>query len=88
MSDIVRDPYGNPLNRDKLIIALRAEVKRLKEWNREIALNAREFAAENERLRAALEPLACTCDRANGDACSRAEADCAFWIARAALEER
>lgn len=41
---------------------------------------------EIERLRAALEPLACTCDRANGAACSRAEVNCAFWNARAALE--
>ena len=30
------------------------EIERLREWNAEIALNAREFAAENERLRAAL----------------------------------
>lgn len=30
MSDIVRDPYGNPLNRDKLITALRAENERLR----------------------------------------------------------
>ncbi len=30
------------------------EIERLREWNREIALNAREFAAENERLRSAL----------------------------------
>lgn len=32
-----------------------AEIERLRAWNAEIALNAREFAAENERLRAALE---------------------------------
>lgn len=31
------------------------EIERLREWNREIALNAREFVAENERLRAALK---------------------------------
>ena len=43
---------------------------------------------ENERLRAALEPLACTCDRPNGAACSRSEVDCPFWNARAALEEK
>lgn len=30
MTDIVRDPYGNPLNRDNLITALRAEVERLR----------------------------------------------------------
>lgn len=47
-----------------------------------------EAADEIERLRAALELLACLCDRANGEACSRAEANCAFWNARAALEGR
>jgi hypothetical protein len=41
---------------------------------------------KNEKLRAALEPLACTCDRPNGAACSRSEVDCPFWNARAALE--
>lgn len=44
-----------------LITTLRAENERLKEWNREIALNAREFVAENERLRADLR-LAVTSD--------------------------
>ena len=44
--------------------------------------------AENEKLRAALEPLACTCDRPNGAACSRSEVDCPFWNARATLEEK
>jgi hypothetical protein len=44
-----------------------------------------EAADEIERLRAALEPLACTCDRPNGAACSRSEVDCPFWNARAAL---
>ena len=34
----------------------------------------------------ALEPLACTCDRPNGAACSRSEVDCPFWNARATLE--
>jgi hypothetical protein len=66
---------------------LTAENEKLTEWNREIAVNAREFVAENEKLRAALEPLACTCHRPNGDACSRGEVDCPFWQARAALEE-
>lgn len=33
------------------------EIERLREWNAEIALNAREFAAENERLRAVLEEI-------------------------------
>lgn len=37
---------------------LTAENERLTEWNREIAVNARELVAENERLRAALEPFA------------------------------
>jgi hypothetical protein len=35
-----------------------AEIERLREWNAEIALNAREFVAENEKLRAALEWIA------------------------------
>ena len=39
------------------ITRLRAENERLREWNREIALNAREFVAENERLRAALQDI-------------------------------
>ena len=30
MTDIVRDPYGNPLNRDNLITALRAENEKLR----------------------------------------------------------
>ena len=37
------------------ITRLRAEVERLTEWNREIAVNAREFVAENERLRAEVQ---------------------------------
>ena len=44
--------------------------------------------AEVEKLRAALEPFACTCDRPNGAACSRSEVDCPFWNARATLEEK
>lgn len=39
------------------ITALRAENQRLREWNREIALNARELVAEIERLRAALREV-------------------------------
>ena len=39
------------------ITRLRAEVERLREWNREIALNARELVAENQRLRAALREV-------------------------------
>lgn len=50
--------YDDYMEAADLITALRAENERLKEWNREIALNAREFAAENERLRAALEEIA------------------------------
>ena len=47
-----------------------------------------EAAKRIEQLEAALRPLACTCDRAASDECSRAEVNCAFWNARAALEER
>lgn len=63
------------------ITALRAEVERLREWNREIALNAREFVAENERLRAALEDIAYPNPLHNED-------DLMRLIARAALEGR
>jgi hypothetical protein len=48
----------------------------------------RDAVEEIKRLRAALEPLACTCDRPNGAACSRSEVDCPFWNARAALESK
>lgn len=41
MTDIVRDPYGNPLKRDATITTLRAEVEKLR--------------AEVEKLRAAIE---------------------------------
>lgn len=44
-------------------------------------------AAEIERLRAALERFACTCDRVGNAECSSGEVDCPFWQARAALEE-
>ena len=47
-----------------------------------------EAAARIEQLEAALRPLACTCDRAASDECSRAEVDCPFWDARAALGEK
>ena len=56
-----------------------AEIERLREWNAEIALNAREFAAENERLRAALEWIAGT---------ALTEAEAMAEKARAALEGR
>lgn len=42
---------------------------------------------DNERLRAALERFACTCDRVGNAECSSGEVDCPFWQARAALEE-
>lgn len=35
MTDIVRDPYGNPLKRDATITALRAEVEKLRAVLRE-----------------------------------------------------
>jgi len=44
-------------------------------------------ANEIERLRAALEPLACTCPAKHADECSRSEVDCPFWNARAALKD-
>lgn len=47
-----------------------------------------EAADRIEQLEVALKPLCCTCDRAASDECSRAEVNCAFWNARAALEER
>ena len=45
-----------------------------------------QLSDEITRLRAALAPLACMCDRSNGAACSRAEVNCAFWNASAALK--
>ena len=66
------------------ITALRAENERLKEWNWEIAVNAREFAAENEKLRAALELFACDCID-SGNLCPSPQ-NCRNYIARAALE--
>lgn len=61
MSDIVRDPYGNPLNRDKLITTLTAEVEDAHRRESCAADLAREWEhhcktaeAENEKLRAAL----------------------------------
>ncbi len=41
---------------------------------------------ESMKLRAALEPLACTCDRVGNAECSSGEVDCPFWQARAALD--
>ena len=47
-----------------------------------------EAADRIEQLEAALKPLCCTCDRAASDECSRAEVNCAFWNARAVLEDK
>ena len=69
------------------------EIERLREWNAEIALNAREFAAENERLRAENDKA-----RARGDRMRMALEDIAYGnplhnednlmhIARTILEE-
>lgn len=52
-----------------------------------LARRGAEAAARIEQLEAALKPLCCTCDRAASDECSRAEVNCAFWNARAALGE-
>lgn len=70
------------------VICLRAEVKRQYDQNTETIIRVAALEVENEKLRAALEPLACTCDRPNGAACSRSEVDCPFWNARAALEKK
>ena len=64
------------------------ERHRLDSDNDPIRLECLEAAARIEQLEAALKPLCCTCDRAASDECSRAEVNCAFWNARAALEER
>lgn len=48
----------------------------------------REAAKEMEGLRAALRPLACTCEAKHQAECSRSEVDCPFWNARAALGEK
>ena len=70
-----------------LVRRLRAEVTENKRYEVTGTL-ALEAADRIEQLEAALEPLACTCDRQNGAACSRSEVDCPFWNARAALEEK
>ena len=63
MSDIVRDPYGNPLNGFATITALTAEVKRLRADIAYADKHAEKVesllwgtARENERLRAAPPP--------------------------------
>lgn len=67
------------------ITRLRAEIERLREWNREIALNARDFAAENERLRAALREILGWHDYSN-DMHKPIEVRAAYMRARAALD--
>ena len=67
------------------ITRLRAENERLREWNREIALNARELVAENERLRAALHDVLGWHDYSN-DMHKPIEVRAAYMRARAALE--
>lgn len=61
MTDIVRDPYGNPLNRDNLITALRAEVaskdRQFQQYARKMETDMNALAAQNEQMRAALEEI-------------------------------
>ena len=68
-----------------IVRRLRAEVTENKRYEVTGTL-ALEAADRIEQLEAALKPLACTCDRPNGAACSRSEADCPFWNARTVLE--
>jgi len=81
MTDIVRDPYGNPLNRDNLITALRAEVaskdRQFQEYARKMEADMNALAAQNEKLRAALHGVIRVADRKTAE----------FDEARAALEE-
>ncbi len=92
MSDIVEklrfradENYEMLGNIHEPLLEAAAEIERLREWNAEIALNAREFAAENERLRAALEVFACDCTE---DSLCRVPHACRNYVARAALEGR
>jgi hypothetical protein len=73
--------YNKLLERHKVTVSLLQAVV----WS--AGEKCKLLTAENERLRAALEPLACTCDRPNGAACSRSEVDCPFWNARAAITQ-
>lgn len=61
MTDIVRDPYGNPLNRDNLITALRAEVAskndEFQKYARRMESDMNELGAENARLTARVKAL-------------------------------
>ena len=75
------------LNLEAVNGSLSREVQKLHAELKAADAETATLRAKNERLRAALEPLACTCDRPNGAACSRREVDCPFWNARAALEE-
>ena len=81
MTDIVRDPYGNPLNRDNLITALRAEVasknEQFQQYARKMEADMNALAAQNEKLRAALHGVIRVADRKTAE----------FDEARAALEE-
>ncbi len=76
------------------ITTLRADLQKLNERNAEyigtidrLRRRVAETDVEIERLRAALEPLACTCPAKHQAECSRSEVDCPFWNARAALAE-
>ena len=71
---------------NELIAERDAEIERLREWNREIALNAREFAAENERLRAALREIAAHKRGGHLDTEEKLERDLMIGYARAALD--
>ena len=81
-----RNKWGQKYN--KLLEQRKVTVSQLKAAVWSDSEECKLLTAENEKLRATLEPLACTCDRPNGAACSRSEVDCPFWNARAALEEK
>ena len=70
------------------IAQLEAEADEQVQWVKDLADLQIKAEARIGKLEAALTPLCCTCDRAASDECSRAEVDCPFWNARAALEER
>ena len=89
MTDIVERlrelaPVTNTETRTAMTEAA-AEIERLREWNAEIALNAREFVAEIERLRAALHDVLGWHDYSN-DMHKPIEVRAAYMRARAALE--
>lgn len=68
--------------RDAVIRHQKEVIDSLRDWNEEIALNARKLIADNERLRAALELFACDC--AESEICKFPHA-CRNYIARATL---